>query len=498
MDDFANQARVFDGARWDRITNERDKAKDYVAAPVSPEPDGNGQIFVSIVSFRDSKRCAKTLKNLFQQAKEPNKVVVGLVDQVNTEDREATCLEEYCKLMGKNGITEQCKNTDRVRVIGFFSKAAAGPGVARALQRKNLANEEFCLQIDSHSEFTKDWDALLKQEWHMANNEYAVISTLPPSTASKADFDTGGPKSHQVPRICHTSFTSIKIPTFVKQPTGLAERLTKPLLAHAWCAGFSFHKCHLEEFVPYDYFLPQIFDGEEFPRYARMWTRGYDVYTPTRNIVFHDEGPNPDGYDMKGWPRRDILRNQSLKRIKTILQMQDGDGHKAHANLGILGLGKRRSLSQLEDFVGVDLSEGTGGQSSECGNLNWVSYDPWISSAKDNLYEHAEDLDPQPEFPLRTISSPMHASGHGLFDAFAAAVQESSISEVGSSAVVLSSVSSRIFVFILWISGLGLWYRLTSSKSSGSRAPTRPRVRRPITKESAKIDEAEADGHKTV
>ena len=38
----------------------------------------------------------------------------------------------------------------------------------------------------------------------------------------------------------------------------------------------------------YDPHLPQIFDGEEFSRASRLWTHGYDMYTPTRGIVFHD------------------------------------------------------------------------------------------------------------------------------------------------------------------------------------------------------------------
>lgn len=37
----------------------------------------------------------------------------------------------------------------------------------------------------------------------------------------------------------------------------------------------------------------------------------------------------------------------------------------------------------------------------KCANLEWVPYDSAISPTE-NLYENADDLDPQPEFPLRT------------------------------------------------------------------------------------------------
>lgn len=37
--------------------------------------------------------------------------------------------------------------------------------------------------------------------------------------------------------------------------------------------------------------LLQIFDGEEYTRGMRMWTHGYDLYTPHRNLVFHGRFP---------------------------------------------------------------------------------------------------------------------------------------------------------------------------------------------------------------
>jgi Glycosyltransferase (GlcNAc) len=34
--------------------------------------------------------------------------------------------------------------------------------------------------------------------------------------------------------------------------------------------------------------LIQVFDGEEFSMAARMWTRGYDFYTPDISLIGHD------------------------------------------------------------------------------------------------------------------------------------------------------------------------------------------------------------------
>lgn len=40
-------------------------------------------------------------------------------------------------------------------------------------------------------------------------------------------------------------------------------------------------------------------------------------------------------------------------------------------------------------------------QNAKCVNIEWVPYDSSISPT-DNLYDEPDDLDPQPEFPLRT------------------------------------------------------------------------------------------------
>lgn len=55
-----------------------------------------------------------------------------------------------------------------------------------------------------------------------------------------------------------------------------------------WGAGLSFSKCHAERKTMYDPFTPGIFDGEEFTKAIKLWTYGYDIYSPHRVYVVHD------------------------------------------------------------------------------------------------------------------------------------------------------------------------------------------------------------------
>lgn len=48
----------------------------------------------------DGERCGATLKALFENAANPDKIVVGLVEQNEPEDK--FCLEVYCQAFGKD------------------------------------------------------------------------------------------------------------------------------------------------------------------------------------------------------------------------------------------------------------------------------------------------------------------------------------------------------------------------------------------------------------
>lgn len=125
----------------------------------------------------------------------------------------------------------------------------------------------------------------------------------------------------------------------------------------------------------------------------------YDVYTPTRNIVFHDYGKQPNGHGDNEWfkRQRDRFRQASLVRAKTLLQLPGGESDaNDQANLGLYGLGKRRSLAQLNEFANLDLKNKKGNilPDLKCSGHEWVPYDETISP-QENLFSNPDNLDPQ-------------------------------------------------------------------------------------------------------
>eukprot|EP00538_Stauroneis_constricta_P002268 CAMPEP_0119557434 /NCGR_PEP_ID=MMETSP1352-20130426/9100_1 /TAXON_ID=265584 /ORGANISM="Stauroneis constricta, Strain CCMP1120" /LENGTH=510 /DNA_ID=CAMNT_0007604541 /DNA_START=109 /DNA_END=1637 /DNA_ORIENTATION=- len=407
----AGQPRVFDGTEWSSVLENEPQfslKQRLQRQPMMPVFNGNGQIFVSIPNFRDGKRCGETIASIFEAAQNPDQIIVGVMEQNHANDK--FCIESYCEMQDKSIYSRKkvradaykliaedsksaCPRIKQIRSVAFHNLAAKGPVYARSLTRKVVGDEEFCLQVDAHTRFAKGWDDKLKHQWAAARNEFGIISTVP---ASIEDME----QEAAVPRQCGVQFTDTRVPAF--QSDGKVESISKPLLSHAWSAGFSFSKCHLEETAPYDPFMPYVVGVEQFVRFARFWTRGYDVYTPTENIVFHDLNPQPEGHGTDEWMeiRDDRLRRKALDRARSILQLPDGDDQLNLNNLGLYGLGNRRTLKQLADFVGLDMDQGLVLPNRGCANDTWVPYDA-NTSPMENLFSNPNDLEPQPEFVFR-------------------------------------------------------------------------------------------------
>lgn len=280
---------------------------------------------------------------------------------------------------------------------------------------------------------------------------------------------------------------------------GKAIGLTQPLLSRTHSSSFAFAKCHYETNVPHDPFAVQLLETEKFPRFARLWTRGYDVYTPSVNIVYrananlhplHHAAGHGEQQEKK-WPANDNERRDAHIRMKVLLGIHHGITNSelallgrgnsiggkistARANLGIYGLGRRRTLDQLLEFTGIALPEGNdvpgqhGNDGKGCTNLDWVPYDASISP-RVNLFDgmgKADDLDLDPEFPLRSLPDATGGQYDHPFPMGNAAWKgvrrdARNINEDASSDVPYS------MVFLLWLIGLYVWYAMFVGNSNG-------------------------------
>jgi len=92
-----------------------------------------------------------------------------------------------------------------------------------------------------------------------------------------------------------------------------------------WAAGFSFSRGHFLVNVPYDPYLPFVFQGEEILQSIRAFTFGYDFYAPIRNVAFHI-------YAMK----------ENLEKRRNVHKFDENEiifpGVKKHSYLRLIGI----------------------------------------------------------------------------------------------------------------------------------------------------------------
>ena len=70
----------------------------------------------------------------------------------------------------------------------------------------------------------------------------------------------------------------------------VVSRPRRPLPQGWAAAGFLFARGELLSEVPFDPYLDYVFDGEEITYSIRMWTHGWDIFSPNENILYHYYG----------------------------------------------------------------------------------------------------------------------------------------------------------------------------------------------------------------
>lgn len=307
----------------------------------------NNTIITVLIAALREERCPETVLSAFRAAAHPKRVRLGLVQQNAPGDTD--CIAEACRRlgvplqdlgMGRFANPSHCALFGRARVLRMNASEAAGPVYARAQQRQLVRDEDdFCLQIDAHTEFGRHWDMRMLAEWGAAANEYAILTAYPPNAMQLGKNVNG---HWEMPHFCRARVVS---PGIVRnEQASAAAGLTRPLMTALWGAGLSFSRCHAERRVPADPHLRHVFDGEEYSRGARLWTSGYDFYSPTRPIIGTYYGTDKGG--KGGWRSVHAEWRASQARLSTLLLGRgSSQSPSARASLGEYALGTRRALS---------------------------------------------------------------------------------------------------------------------------------------------------------
>jgi len=302
-------------------------------------------IFISIASYQDPL-LVSTIFSAYENAENKNDLIFSICDQSdNTIDI--------------NGITF----SDQIHydhVDPLFSK---GPCWARHRAQSFFNEEDFFLQVDSHTLFAPEWDSIfIKQlEKISANQEIdeyfkKPIITSYPRGFKVLDFEKGlfelctGDKHTQV--ITYRKDSLFLKGSFSRQ-IGIPTKHTDITHAILLAAGCIFTKGAFVKEIPYD--PNYYFYGEELSLAMRAFTNGYSffhipdvplfhLYTDTSNI------PRKLHWDPEDDQKRAVKWTELDK--KSLNRLDDLFADKVEEPLN---LGKERSLEDYALISGIDL-----------------------------------------------------------------------------------------------------------------------------------------------
>lgn len=314
---------------------------DFIPYKSTPEyeirPD---TIFVSVASYRDAE-CSMTLDTIFNNADHPERIFVGICEQNKKDEPDESCISPLVS-----------KYINNIRVKSLDYTEAKGPTYARYYCADLWKGEQYFFQIDSHTTFVKHWDTdivnmhkQIKSDPNESNKP--VLSVFPPTKDQMIlqgvpEFDNGELPENNILKIY----------------CGWTEISDKPKRSNkCWAAaGFMFLESTFLYEVPFDPNLSHLFGGEEVLFSARLFTHGYDYYTPNKNICYHHYSRTKAPNYSRDVTNSAECRGNAEKRVLFLLGLLPRNSvvDDFLQNTNKYGLGTFRTISDFWNASGVD------------------------------------------------------------------------------------------------------------------------------------------------
>jgi len=259
-------------------------------------------IFISVAAYCEPE-LQDTISSAVSLARYPDQIHVGVFEQ----SAEPTELES---------------SPARISYEWVDKSLAQGAGWARSKVQEQFDDEDFFLQIDAHTIFTKDWDARLISWYSKLPNTLKIISGWPlPYKRSKSGVITLNEHESSVWPVQEPHYTVAK--SYAR--TWIGSRRPLNDLEFKWSAialgGFVFSRGSFVKDVPYD---PRIaWTAEEFLLSARAFDFGYDIFGINEVVLFHNYARHGNARvwdEDSQWGDREL---SALKIQSDMLNFQD-------------------------------------------------------------------------------------------------------------------------------------------------------------------------------
>lgn len=291
-------------------------------------------IFIQIASYRDSE-LPRTIGSALAEATHPERLRFGICWQYDesTFDDISHYLED-----------------PRFAVDEVYYRKSRGCTWARNRANALFGDEDYYLQIDAHMRFAPGWDETLIEMHQSIDADKPVLTVYPPgyTTDGQGNDEFPAPGPVQV-----LALESMNQRLQTRQCSRVATDQDAPGPSPFLAAGFLFAAGSFCREVPYD---PEgYFNGEEIALAARAYTWGYDLFYPSKNVIWHRYNHGEPLHWTDHSATRQPAEKRAQERLATLLV---GDA----TQLGIYGLGPHRTVGDYEAHADVDFAKAVQGE----------------------------------------------------------------------------------------------------------------------------------------
>lgn len=320
-------------------------------------------IFVSVASFCE-QHLKLTIQSIFSKATFPARVHVGLIDQSEELNPQWLALFPFRK---------------QINYIGISPVDSRGVSWARSIAFSLYNDQDYLLQIDSHTLFDSGWDEELISQFRGLKMQHSkpLISTYPPGFK----FDSEGRvvadepiKSSDVFRIDKDPASELTIDRAVLRFKVFREPSARDhLQGFHIAAGFLFTSGGFVYDVPYDPYL--YFRGEEQSLSLRAHAKGYQILHPRHNLIplYHLYKPVGLAHGGQHWrPDFEAKRQSDFGWLQQRSNERINKLFTPGANLGVYGVDDPSLIESFCSLSNIDY----------LGRLPLDPFDPLMVSSK--------------------------------------------------------------------------------------------------------------------
>ena len=294
-------------------------------------------IFIALASYCEPE-LVDTINSCLEKARNPENLRFGICHQFDNSD---PLIDENC--------LDQFSQDKRFRYVVYDHKDSEGGCWARNIAQQLYLDENYTLQIDTHTQMVESWDTILIEMMDSLPSQKPLITQFPPLYT----IDDGNYDFHHIDDLSQVN-SGVAVEWHQDGWLHHTQKLIPennthfPRQTRFLSGAFVFTLGQWVKDVMQD--DKHFYTGEEYALALRSYTHGYDLFDPNQIVAWHRGHPQANRKYWNDDAHKDSAEKHNIG-VRRLRLLTDGDPDN---ELGQFGLGKERTLDDYYQFSGID------------------------------------------------------------------------------------------------------------------------------------------------